>query len=97
MTEVAFETPELAMEAADQLAAAVAAALRPDSLPLEYDPCRRGVGAAVERLGDALVRLIEQLETGAGSVAGDSAITRAGELAAAVRFARAPAALELPA
>ncbi|HVV09433.1 hypothetical protein [Amycolatopsis sp.] len=97
MTEVAFGTPELTTEAAEELAAAVAAALRPDALPLDYDPCRRGVGAAVARLGDALVRLIEQLEAGTSAGCADSAVARAGELAAQVRFTRAPAGLEVTA
>ncbi|WAL63944.1 hypothetical protein ORV05_23495 [Amycolatopsis cynarae] len=90
MTAVAADTPELAARAAEQLAAAVAAALRPDATPLDYGPCRRGVGAAVERLGAALCGLIQELEPRTETLLSDSAITRAHHLAAEIRFARPP-------
>lgn len=80
-------TPEVAESAAEQLAAAVAAALRPDDAPFDYDPCRRGVGAAVQRLGVALRDLIDEL-TPASRSAPDSAAVRATVLAADIRFAR---------
>jgi hypothetical protein len=84
---ITVETPDLADTAADELAAAVAAALRPDDAPLDYDPCRRGVGAAVERLGAALRDLITELTPKVRS-APDSAVARAADLAADIRFVR---------
>jgi hypothetical protein len=88
MTAMSVDTPDLAARAAEQLAAAVAAALRPDAAPLDYAPCRRGVGAAVERLGIALQRLIQELEPKTETSLADSAITRAHNLAADIRFVR---------
>ncbi|HJQ47247.1 MAG TPA: hypothetical protein VJ870_13165 [Amycolatopsis sp.] len=98
MTAVAAGTPQLAEEptvvhaeageAAEQLAAAVTAALRPDSAPLDYAPCRQGVGAAVQRLRGALFALIRELEPRTSAVCADSAITRAQFLAADIRFVR---------
>lgn len=87
MTARTAATPDLAETAAEELAAAVAAALRPDEAPLDYDPCRRGVGAAVERLGAALRDLITELTPKAAS-ASDSAVARATCLAADIRFVR---------
>lgn len=84
---VTVGTPNLAEVAAEELAAAVAAALRPDDAPLDYDPCRRGVGAAVERLGAALRELIGELTPKSPS-SPDSAVARATDLAADIRFAR---------
>ncbi|WP_143249931.1 MULTISPECIES: hypothetical protein [Amycolatopsis] len=81
------DRPCLAATAADELAAAVAAALRPDDAPLDYAPCRRGVGAAVERLGAALRDLITELTPKSPS-AGDTAAVRATDLAADIRFVR---------
>lgn len=87
MTATTAATPDLAETAAEELAAAVAAALRPDDAPLDYAPCRRGVGAAVERLGAALRDLISELTPKAAS-APDSAVVRATYLAADIRFVR---------
>jgi hypothetical protein len=87
MSVTAVETPNLADTAAQELAAAVAAALRPDDAPLDYDPCRRCVGAAVERLGSALRQLIAELTPRSPS-SPDSAAARATDLAADIRFAR---------
>lgn len=87
MTATTAATPDLAETAAEELAAAVAAALRPDDAPLDYDPCRRGVGAAVQRLGAALRDLITEL-TPKAAPAPDSAVARATYLAADIRFVR---------
>ncbi|GAB2986166.1 hypothetical protein LWP59_10155 [Amycolatopsis acidiphila] len=87
MTVTTVKTPNLAEIAAEELAAAVAAALRPDDAPLDYGPCRRGVGAAVERLGAALRELISELTPRAPS-SPDSAVARATDLAADIRFVR---------
>lgn len=78
----------LAVTAADELAAAVAAALRPDNAPFDHDLCRRGVGAAVENLGAALLGLIEELTPRISAECPDTATVRAAELAAGIRFAR---------
>jgi len=76
-------------EAAEQLAAAVTAALRPDAAPLDYAPCRQGVSNAVQRLRGALLGLIRELEPRAGTAAlEDSAVARAQHLAADIRFVR---------
>ncbi|GHF60757.1 hypothetical protein FHX82_002687 [Amycolatopsis bartoniae] len=81
------DRPCLASTAAEELAAAVAAALRPDDAPLDHDPCRRGVGAAVERLGAALRDLITELTPKSTSLS-DTAVARAADLAADIRFVR---------
>lgn len=75
-------------EAAEQLAAAVTAALRPDAAPLDYAPCRQGVGAAVQRLRGALLGLIRELEPRTAATVPDSATARAQHLAADIRFVR---------
>ncbi|NKQ53919.1 hypothetical protein HFP15_13615 [Amycolatopsis sp. K13G38] len=74
-------------EAAEQLAAAVTAALRPDAAPLDYAPCRQGVTKAVQGLRSALLGLIRELEPRTGTY-DDSAVARAQHLAADIRFVR---------
>ena len=88
MTMAAADRPELAITAAEHLAAAVTAALRPDAAPLDHAPCRRDVGAAVARLRTALLGLIQELEPKSTARAADSAAVRANDLAAEIRFVR---------
>lgn len=88
MTLMMPGTQDLAATAADELAAAVAAALRPDDAPFDHEVCRRGVGAAVDRLGAALLGLIEELTPRVSSGSEDSAVARANDLAAGIRFVR---------
>jgi hypothetical protein len=77
-----------AATAADELAAAVAAALRPDNAPFDHDLCRRGVGAAVDKLGAALLGLIEELTPKVSTDVSDTAAERATGLAADILFVR---------
>jgi len=77
-----------AEEAAEQLAAAVTAALRPDTAPLDYAPVREGVLDAVRCLRGALLDLIRELGPKTGVTSPDSAIARAQHLAGDIRFAR---------
>ncbi|TNC24184.1 hypothetical protein [Amycolatopsis alkalitolerans] len=69
-------TRDSAVSAADELAAAVVAALRPDAAPMD----RRRVEVAVVRLGEALLGLIREFDLAPG----DSASARAERLAAGV-------------
>ncbi|HVW40591.1 MAG TPA: hypothetical protein VHC18_04500 [Amycolatopsis sp.] len=86
--EPATPEPVPAGEAAEQLAAAVTAALRPDAAPLDYGPCRQGVGTAVRHLRGALLGLMRALEPHSGTTPEDSAVARAQHLAADIRFVR---------
>ncbi|WP_235999249.1 hypothetical protein [Qaidamihabitans albus] len=68
----------------------VAAALRPDTAPLDRNPRRRAVGVAVERLGGALLGLIRELEPEQRYVSADNAIARAAHLAAHISLSDRP-------
>ncbi|WP_298181629.1 hypothetical protein [Saccharomonospora sp.] len=83
---------DLAEQVAQQLAAVVIAALRPDTTPPETGLDPVSIGEAADRLGGELVALLRQLEcrptrsddTLPGISRGDSAVARAAHLSAQI-------------
>ncbi|NIJ12417.1 hypothetical protein FHU38_002761 [Saccharomonospora amisosensis] len=87
MTTAHFDEP--AQRVAEQLAAVVIAALRPDTAPLETGPDPDVMGAAVQRIGGELLALMRQLEPDP-ELSADSSIARAAHLAAQITLSGKP-------
>ncbi|WP_197319117.1 hypothetical protein [Saccharomonospora sp. NB11] len=92
------EAGDLAEHVAQQLAAVVIAALRPDPTSPDSGVDSRTIGAAVERLGTELGSLLRQLEerparpddTLPGLTTADSAVVRAAKLARQIMLSGSP-------
>ncbi|OQO93922.1 hypothetical protein B1813_05250 [Saccharomonospora piscinae] len=99
------DAEDLAQRVAQQLAAVVIAALRPDTPPTGVAPTPTVVGAAVDRLGGELVMLLRDLEprparpddTMPGVRRTDSAVARAANLAAHIMLSGNPDGSDDPA
>lgn len=87
MVTAHFDEP--AQRVAEQLAAVVIAALRPDTAPLETGPDPDVMGAAVQRIGGELLTLLRELEPDP-ELSADSAVARAAHLAAQITLSGKP-------
>lgn len=75
---------------AQQLAAVVIAALRPDTAPSDQGPDPRMIGLAVRRLGDEFGALLRGFESATDDRAVDSAVDRAARLATHIMLSGQP-------
>ncbi|WP_007027384.1 hypothetical protein [Saccharomonospora iraqiensis] len=76
--------------AAQQLAAVVIAALRPDTASDDRGPDPRMIGLAVRRLGDEFGALLRGFESATDERAVDSAVDRAARLATHIMLSGQP-------
>jgi hypothetical protein len=92
------DSESLAERVAQQLAAVVIAALRPDTTSPDAGPDPESIGEAAGRLGDEFISLLHQLEprladpddTLPGVARGDSAVARAARLSSHIMLSGMP-------